>query len=802
MRRKEACNGSLAKARSVAASIQKAFLALCLALLLVPAGALIEPGAFAEEDEAEQSLDGEMLVLEDKVEEANESEDEGVEQIGEVCQERDEGNLDSEFDDELELADEIATEKAQSQEETIQGDEAHLYEARANEATEVIFSVTPNKKMVIDLSNTSQANTYICGVEVMISWFDDAPEWDAISDSEKYDASHFSVTSSNESVATAQYLANGSPTGRPGLIITGHANGSSDISISYEFGKYKGSYSVGTVYVTNQANPVTGLQATASTWTLKCLQTPSGWKQYISSVDNQPQFGLSNYDMGIFVETQNPDCPSTIPADELFDISINGNAVSRVVISPVVGDGVEKEHHLYTVVLPDEVQPGSATVTVSLKSNPAVSTSFIVNVAEDYPQLSVRDETAETGSTYTLSFLPEVEIGAIWSGFFPDECAGFTSEYIRAYNPGGLLEFIQSATSSDSSVVKVERAYSPSAYEFVECPYAFTALKEGVADITLTDITGKSYTFKITAVHNEKGDLNIVESVSLDNYYFRFDTNELNGVVLTATVIKKQDVPVTVKWFSEDESIVRIERLADDKVRVVPVSQGSSFVTVESGGCGSRCRFVVTPALTAGSTEASDLQGEISLPVAPDDATKAELEEIALEVSKKPLAPQETIDAAKDKFADEGHAVLGVYEIHFVNKDDGTIHNWNKPGFPMDVRILMDDQMKALAAKGQLTIWHLDEATGERVKMETWIEGDYLVFRTTHFSSYVLVHTPFPVDPVDGIAPELTSVGDAPAKGTPLAQTGDDAPLLPLMLMSIGLAAIGIFSFRKVRCNG
>ena len=65
MRKEEACNAGLAKARSVAASIQKAFLALCLALLLIPVGALIEPGAFAEEESTEEVVIAESAPVEE-----------------------------------------------------------------------------------------------------------------------------------------------------------------------------------------------------------------------------------------------------------------------------------------------------------------------------------------------------------------------------------------------------------------------------------------------------------------------------------------------------------------------------------------------------------------------------------------------------------------------------------------------------------------------------------------------------------------------------------------------------------------
>ncbi len=799
MRKEEACNAGLAKARSVAASIQKAFLALCLALLLIPVGALIEPGAFAEEESTEEVVIAESAPVEEP--EAAPEDD---------AQTEDPNEADAQEPAEEDAADGIADELTEAESEEATEKDVRVDEAAAEENIAVasdieiddtiemsIMGVSYNSKFLIDLSDTEKGSQ----LDIGLSCFpiEDNAEWEALPDTQRFDPSHFAITSSDPAVATANYSFDESVNSYR-FIVTGHTPGSATFSVSYEFGRYKGSGTIGPVYVTEEANPVASIQATATTWTVRVMQYESRWhicSMEVARIPGMPD-GQGSNAMHLQIKGVDPTIPPSGNMWDMFETSFSGNAVSAISIDNVLDGSDEEKKSLFSIAFCEgKFQPGTSTVTVSLKSNPSISASFDVNIIEETPHLSVSDVETTPGSVHALTY-GFVEYEKVWD-FLPDYLGEFLSGFPGAdADIYGYAEFVSSMASSNPSVVKIDKV-TDCANIGKWCPYTLTALKKGVADITATDILGQSYTFKVTVVSDGS---DIVGSISFDKEQLSLKTDETDGMPLALTLVKNEDEPVEVKWTASKESVAHIENSSSGGAQIIPVSAGQCVITATAGNKAATCVVTVEPAKAAASTEASDLQGEISLPVAPDDATKAELEDIALEVSKKPLAPQETIDAAKDKFTDEGHAVLGVYEIHFVNKDDGTIHNWNKPGFPMDVRILMDDQMKTLAAKGQLTIWHLDEATGERVKMETWIDGDYLVFRTTHFSSYVLVHTPFPVDPVDGIAPELTSVGDAPVKGSPLAQTGDKAPLLPLMLMSIGLAAIGIFSFRKVRCNG
>ena len=92
----------------------------------------------------------------------------------------------------------------------------------------------------------------------------------------------------------------------------------------------------------------------------------------------------------------------------------------------------------------------------------------------------------------------------------------------------------------------------------------------------------------------------------------------------------------------------------------------------------------------------------------------------------------------------DGAKLAGVFDIHFINKTDGTEHAWNQPSYPITVKVPMTDSMKELHKFGTLSFYHVDPVTGDRTKMPTWVDAneEFVCFETTHFSSFMLVAEP------------------------------------------------------------
>ena len=125
-------------------------------------------------------------------------------------------------------------------------------------------------------------------------------------------------------------------------------------------------------------------------------------------------------------------------------------------------------------------------------------------------------------------------------------------------------------------------------------------------------------------------------------------------------------------------------------------------------------------------------------------------------------------------------------------------------GMSFIVRVKMTAAMKALT---NLKVLYVAE-DGSTQAMDTWIEGDYLCFRTSHFSTYVVTGEEAngePAQPTQPVTPsqpgqqtttKVTKKSTKTTKGA-LANTGDQAPAVAFIATVAGVALITFALMRK-----
>lgn len=833
---KEAC--CVDNVKDVVSRVQRGLLAVTLVLFLMPAGAWTASRAYAEGEEL-----AEQEVLEASDIPASQAEDDDELKL-EVSTDPDAGQpTDSDADNNTVGA--VA-------EDGLVDDEAAMSDSTDESGAAPIeedAGIAPASDIVVDdtvevlgyINGTGGAGNVILDTAIDCSsdsniavpiWFVPQDyqndEWEALPEIEKDATDCFSVISNDPDILTAAYSYNPqSNLDRKGeLTLRGLSAGMASITVDYAYGRFKGSITLN-VYVVDHSNLPVSIRSLAPSFEVHAFSVQRSdntiwWNSYGTDYDPYPEFDDSfyqRYTTGfaayLAVELEDPSIPCTAKMCDMLEVSIDGNSVSLDATSVILDNGGSASRPSVAMIVGYSEAPGRSTVTVSVKDRPELSTTFDMIVKDDVPELTVSDVTVAVG---------DVARGIDW-GSWGDTISTewpFLPQYAYSYmmyqqwnSDDPLYEgpFVTSASSSDGAIIRIDEISSDGKDM---CPYRFTAVGEGIATITLKDIFDKEYTFNVT-VTAASDEEERIDSITLDKNTLTLKTSDvLEDNILTATIEGGSEGSVySHAWSSSDVSVARVEPMEgdDSRCRVVPVGVGECIITVTAGGKAAVCKVTVEAAKVASSSASSDLKVEIKLPFAPDAETMQELSGLALVVNKKTVEPSDSQSSALDALSQEGKGVQGVYEINFVNASDGTIHPWNKPNVAMDVRILMDDGLRAVASRG-LTVYYLDD-NGGRVAMTTWVDGDYLVFRTTHFSTYALVYdagtdtTPVappestpstPADPLNpisgpvspgnmGTAPTLPDDTSGEVSGVALSQTGDDVPAGPLGAAA-GLAAI------------
>lgn len=261
---------------------------------------------------------------------------------------------------------------------------------------------------------------------------------------------------------------------------------------------------------------------------------------------------------------------------------------------------------------------------------------------------------------------------------------------------------------------------------------------------------------------------------------------------LTATVDPADADDPDVTWSSSAPSIATVA--PDGTVTVL--KSGAATIVASAGGKSATCALTVEDKKVADTAAGSVLSGGVYVSdseAASDEALMQELGGVDLVVDAIE-ALTDALKQASDALAAAGNTVAGVFDIHFVEKDSGTIYEWDNAHHELTVKLLMTDAMKALQNP---CVYYLDEA-GNPVPMPTSVEGDYMVFRTTHFSAYAIAGTL----PAEGEAGgDTTQTQLSATSGNTLASTGDSP--LPLAAAcgagAVALLACGIATQRLRR---
>ena len=165
----------------------------------------------------------------------------------------------------------------------------------------------------------------------------------------------------------------------------------------------------------------------------------------------------------------------------------------------------------------------------------------------------------------------------------------------------------------------------------------------------------------------------------------------------------------------------------------------------------------------------------------------------------------ESVLESKPGLKEELPGLLTVYQITVKDADGKTVEVKNNP---MTVKIPMTDQLKGY--KYYQAVYLGDPLE----RFDAVVEGDFLVFETTHLSQYAILgsNTPFetsekptdpttPTDPTDPTDPAKPEQPGKPSEKTESPQTGDNSNMflwVALLFASGGvLTVLGVTDKRK-----
>ena len=165
---------------------------------------------------------------------------------------------------------------------------------------------------------------------------------------------------------------------------------------------------------------------------------------------------------------------------------------------------------------------------------------------------------------------------------------------------------------------------------------------------------------------------------------------------------------------------------------------------------------------------------------------------------------QESVLGSRPELKEELPGLLSIYEIS-VRKDGKALEIKDNP---MTVKIPMNDHLKGYKYYQAVYLGNPLE------RFDAEVEGNFLVFETTHLSQYAILgsNTPFetsekptdpttPTDPTDPTDPAKPEQPDKPSEKTESPQTGDNSNmfLLVALLFASGgvLTVLGVTDKRK-----
>lgn len=323
---------------------------------------------------------------------------------------------------------------------------------------------------------------------------------------------------------------------------------------------------------------------------------------------------------------------------------------------------------------------------------------------------------------------------------------------------------------------------------------AFKVVDNGDGSYTVVALKTGSGSFVVTA-----GSLSQTVSVSVTNPAQKVELNKTNlsftvgdaSAKLSATVTPADADDTTVSWTSSDSSIATVK----DGV-VTPLKAGTATITATCGDKTMTCTVTVAARTIAGVAGSDGTDVSVS---AENNAAAgiAQNNSISLVVEE----PTNLTDAANATISglEQGSTkVADKLDIKLL-KDGEVIEDYE--GMSFIVRVKMTAAMKALT---NLRVLYVAE-DGSTQAMDTWTEGDYLCFRTSHFSTYVVTGEEAKGEPTQPATPsqpgqqtttKVTKKSAKTTKGT-LANTGDQALAVAFIMAVAGASLIAFALMRK-----
>lgn len=254
---------------------------------------------------------------------------------------------------------------------------------------------------------------------------------------------------------------------------------------------------------------------------------------------------------------------------------------------------------------------------------------------------------------------------------------------------------------------------------------------------------------------------------------------------------------VSVAWSTSDASVATVAPTGEVRI----VGSGTANIVATVGEKTATCVLSVKAKELA---SASSDSGFVASVVADDANTVKALEEkigSKFNLVVNSAAVTAPVQKAFDGFQAAGLTIAETFDIHF-SKDNGDEIVINDDDVSLTVKIKMTDAMKALDPATLLVSYIADDGTVE--KKETWVDGDFLCFKTSHFSTYAVTGRPSVVsgsDGGDGGNGESTAVTPLGKKKEGLAPTGDrSASVAGTIVLACVVAGLSVaFARRKVR---
>lgn len=608
--------------------------------------------------------------------------------------------------------------------------------------------------------------------------------WNQIPASEKYTVDTVQISSGDENIVRAlpdtfAPEGDGTQDARMTLAFQAMNPGSTVVYIDYNFtdpntqATYQAHLTF-PVYVQDAPNapaqiavPSTSVTAWLDT-TLNPPAAGSSQAAYYYEYDGS-SFDTKTQEFIVSASTGNEN-PATYNFDDMFDISIADKSVITAVYNTerIGSDGgivTGPDAHTYGLTF-QAAKAGTTNITISLKQDPSKSVTFAVTVRTDHPEVNVPASFDMTMGTSQRIYVADDEASPISIPVLAKQLSWHTSR---------AKPFVTSITSSDESVLAVQNITSPS-WRVNLAPFELVPVSTGTTTLTLTDCYGKTYTTTVTVKPdgstNPDVTVNSVELVYADDgssaskATVTVNIGDTEGVKLAANI--DADGDVATRWTSSNpdiaEVVTTVDENGDEICQIKPKRASYDDRTQTTADCritatvngqvSDYCNIMVEPLEDLCGADPSSPLGAATVTVSkamPADVLQ-ELQGLALAISSVAAGDQAAVNAATSALEKNGAKLAGVYDIHFINKTDGTEHAWNKPSSPITVKVPLTNSMKELQKVGTLTFYHVDPATGARTKMPTWVDASqqFVCFETTHFSPFVLVAEPAAQDDDQG----------------------------------------------------